>query len=166
MAHVASVLGLVDDAAARTGARDDVLGELREAGLDGEGAPQVSGPMSLEDGERAIGELLGMDVTAVVCSTDILALGAIGGANKRGVRVPDGLAIMGIDNLAFSAFTRPPLASVGIPAPRLLRPVSRFCISWWRRQRRGGASRASVYPYDQYPLHQARISPAKTGAVG
>lgn len=88
---------------------------LRENGLDAENAPQTTGPISFEDGERAIGELLDMNVTAVVCSTDILALGAISGADKRGVRVPDDLAVVGIDNLAFSAFTRPPLASVGIP---------------------------------------------------
>ncbi|MFH1496588.1 MAG: LacI family DNA-binding transcriptional regulator [Verrucomicrobiota bacterium] len=91
------------------------LHALRDNGLDPADAPQAAGPISFEDGERAIGELLDAGVTAVLCSTDILALGAISGADKRGVRVPGDLAIVGIDNLAFSAFTRPPLASVGIP---------------------------------------------------
>ena len=94
---------------------DAFLRALRVQGLDADSAPTASGPLSFEDGERAIGELLPSRVTAVLCSTDILALGAISGADKRGVRVPQDLSIIGIDNLAFSAFTRPPLASVGIP---------------------------------------------------
>lgn len=39
----------------------------------------------------------------------------ISGAEKRGVRVPQDLAIVGVDNLSFAPFTRPALASVGIP---------------------------------------------------
>ncbi|EIQ00633.1 transcriptional regulator [Opitutaceae bacterium TAV1] len=94
---------------------DAFLRALRTQGLDASSAPAASGPLSFEDGERAVGELLPAKVTAVLCSTDILALGAISGADKRGVRVPGDLSIVGIDNLSFTPFTRPPLASVGIP---------------------------------------------------
>lgn len=73
------------------------------------------GPMSYEDGQRAISELIPLKVTAVLCSTDILALGAISGATKAGVGVPADLSIIGIDNLAFTPFVNPTLASVGIP---------------------------------------------------
>jgi|GEM_PF-692405 Transcriptional regulators len=91
------------------------LRALRAHGLDDTTAPDASGPLTFEDGERAIGELLSAGITAVLCSTDILALGAMSGASKRGLRIPQDLSIIGIDNLAFSAFTHPPLASVGIP---------------------------------------------------
>lgn len=43
-------------------------------GVGADSAPTTSGPLSCEDGERAIGELLPAGVTAVLCSTDILAL--------------------------------------------------------------------------------------------
>ncbi len=91
------------------------LEALRANQLDDVGAPTARGPLSFEDGERAIAELLSQNVSAVLCSTDILALGAMSGATKRGLRIPEDLSIVGIDNLAFSAFTSPPLASVGIP---------------------------------------------------
>src|SRR5690606_41627390 len=88
---------------------------LPPQGLGADAAPDASGPLSFEGGERAIGEPLPAGVTAVLCSTDILALGAISGADKLGVSVPRDLSIIGIDNLSFAPFTRPPLASVGIP---------------------------------------------------
>jgi DNA-binding LacI/PurR family transcriptional regulator len=95
------------------------IDSLRRHGLDARRVPMAEGPQSFEDGERAIGELLDHGVSAVLCSTDILALGAISGAGKRGVPVPERLSIVGIDDLAFSAFTHPPLASVGIPRPEI-----------------------------------------------
>lgn len=113
-ARVGFIHGLADAAKHQA-----FLHALRAQGLDADAAPMAEGPLSFEDGERAIGELLPANVTAVLCSTDILALGAISGAGKRGVRVPEDLSIVGIDNLAFSAFTRPPLASVGIPRPEI-----------------------------------------------
>ncbi|MDF3056883.1 MAG: LacI family transcriptional regulator [Rariglobus sp.] len=109
-ARIGFIHGVAD-----TAKHDAFLNALQAQGLDAASAPAASGPLSFEDGERAIGELLSARVTAVLCSTDILALGAISGADKRGVRVPQDLSIVGIDNLSFSPFTRPPLASVGIP---------------------------------------------------
>jgi len=108
--RIGFIHGLAD-----TAKHDAFRNALRAQGLDADAAPDASGPLSFEDGERAIGELLPAGVTAVLCSTDILALGAISGADKLGVSVPRDLSIIGIDNLSFAPFTRPPLASVGIP---------------------------------------------------
>ena len=108
--RIGFIHGLAD-----TAKHDAFLNALREQGLDAASAPAASGPLSFEDGERALGELLPARVTAVLCSTDILALGAISGADKRGLGVPRDLSIVGIDNLSFAPFTLPALASVGIP---------------------------------------------------
>lgn len=108
--RIGFIHGMADE-----GKHDAFLQALRANGIDAAGAPSASGPLSFEDGERAIGELLPKNVTAVLCSTDILALGAMSGAVKRRLSIPRDLSIIGIDNLAFSAFTSPPLASVGIP---------------------------------------------------
>ncbi|HSI07311.1 MAG: LacI family DNA-binding transcriptional regulator [Rariglobus sp.] len=108
--RIGFIHGLAD-----TAKHDAFRHALREQGLDADSAPAASGPLSFEDGERAIGELISAQVTAVLCSTDILALGAISGADKHGLRVPKDISIIGIDNLSFAPFTRPPLASVGIP---------------------------------------------------
>ena len=109
-ARIGFIHGMADE-----GKHEAFLQALVAQGLEAKNAPMASGPLSFEDGERAIGELLPQMVSAVLCSTDILALGAMSGAVKRGLGVPRDLSIVGIDNLAFSAFTSPPLASVGIP---------------------------------------------------
>lgn len=42
--------------------------------------------------------------SAVLADNDLLALGALRWCHKHGVRIPDDLAIMGYDNIAFTEF--------------------------------------------------------------
>lgn len=60
---------------------------------------------SIESGEAAAGQLLDEhpDITAVVCTTDILALGALRAADARGIKVPDQLSITGFDDVPEAA---------------------------------------------------------------
>jgi len=50
--------------------------------------------------------------TAVFADNDSLALGALHWCHKNKVRVPQDLAIMGYDNIAFTEFGEPPLSTV------------------------------------------------------
>jgi LacI family transcriptional regulator len=50
--------------------------------------------------------------TAVFADNDSLALGALHWCHRNRVRVPDELAIMGYDNIAFTEFAEPPLSTV------------------------------------------------------
>jgi LacI family transcriptional regulator len=50
--------------------------------------------------------------TAVFTDNDSLALGALRWCHKHNVRIPDDLAIMGYDNIAFTEFGEPPLSTV------------------------------------------------------
>jgi LacI family transcriptional regulator len=50
--------------------------------------------------------------TAIFADNDSLALGALHWCHRNGVRVPDDLAIMGYDNIAFTEFAEPPLSTV------------------------------------------------------
>ncbi|WP_309383291.1 LacI family DNA-binding transcriptional regulator [Cerasicoccus frondis] len=79
----------------------------------------AEGPKTIEDGQRAIGVLLKKKVDAVVCCTDLLAIGALQGAAKLGVSVPDQLSIVGMDDLALASQTSPPLASIGVPRSKI-----------------------------------------------
>jgi DNA-binding LacI/PurR family transcriptional regulator len=72
------------------------------------------GPKTYEDGANAMRGLLAASVTAVLCSTDILALGAMHAAIERGLRIPEDVSVVGIDNLAFTPFTTPALSSIGV----------------------------------------------------
>ncbi len=53
--------------------------------------------------------------TAIVCSTDQLAIGCLHGAASRGIRVPEELSVTGFDDLPMSTFTVPALTTVRMP---------------------------------------------------
>jgi DNA-binding LacI/PurR family transcriptional regulator len=44
-----------------------------------------------------------------------MAIGALRAARERGVPVPEGLAVVGMDDIEVSAYTDPPLTTVRIP---------------------------------------------------
>jgi DNA-binding LacI/PurR family transcriptional regulator len=68
-------------------------------------------------GVRALAGLMALPEppTAVVCSTDQLAIGVLHGAARRGIRVPDRLSVTGFDDLPLSMFTVPALTTVRMP---------------------------------------------------
>ncbi len=71
--------------------------------------PFVSGGIAATDLALASG------ATAVLAYNDLLALGVLERARQRGVRVPDDLSVIGIDNVPVAAMTSPSLTSVEIP---------------------------------------------------
>lgn len=50
--------------------------------------------------------------TAVLCVSDVRALGILSGARKAGISIPDDLAIVGFDGLPETAVSLPPLTTV------------------------------------------------------
>jgi alanine racemase len=69
----------------------------------------------VEGGAAAAGRLLDRDVTAIVCGSDLMALGAIREARSRGLRVPEDVSVVGFDDSPLIAFTDPPLTTVRQP---------------------------------------------------
>ena len=69
----------------------------------------------VEGGEVAAGQLLDRDVTALVCGSDLMALGAIRAAHRRGLAVPRDLSVVGFDDSPLIAFTDPPLTTLRQP---------------------------------------------------
>ncbi len=53
--------------------------------------------------------------TAVVASTDVLAMGLLHEAHRRGILVPDELSIAGFDDISLAAYTVPALTTVRMP---------------------------------------------------
>ena len=70
---------------------------------------------SAEGGQAACGELLDSGVTAIVCASDPLALGAIRAVRRRGLDVPGDVSVVGFDDSAFMKYTDPPLTTVRQP---------------------------------------------------
>jgi LacI family repressor for deo operon, udp, cdd, tsx, nupC, and nupG len=70
---------------------------------------------SIESGQVAGGRLIERGATAIVCASDILALGVVRMARKLGLDVPGGLSVVGFDDSALMACTEPPLTTIRQP---------------------------------------------------
>jgi DNA-binding LacI/PurR family transcriptional regulator len=57
--------------------------------------------------------------TAILTSTDGIAIELIHSAHRIGRRVPEELAIVGVDNLSSSSATHPPLTTIAQPARQI-----------------------------------------------
>src|SRR5690348_8043444 len=70
---------------------------------------------SMEGGHAGTTRLLRAGATAVICASDILALGAIRAARKEGMSVPGDVSVVGFDDSPFMNTTDPPLTTVRQP---------------------------------------------------
>ncbi|MEU8540764.1 LacI family DNA-binding transcriptional regulator [Streptomyces sp. NPDC048717] len=70
---------------------------------------------SLEGGQAAAGALIEKGCTAVVCASDMMALGAIRAAREQGLSVPGDVSVVGFDDSPLIAFTDPPLTTIRQP---------------------------------------------------
>jgi DNA-binding LacI/PurR family transcriptional regulator len=66
--------------------------------------------------------------TAVVASTDVLAIGLLHAAYERGVRVPDQLSITGFDDIPVAEFTVPTLTTVRMPVRDIVEQAVRMAL--------------------------------------
>ncbi|MHB1356585.1 MAG: LacI family DNA-binding transcriptional regulator [Anaerolineae bacterium] len=57
--------------------------------------------------------------TAIFASSDLMAIGAISAINEAGLRVPDDISIVGVDNIEQAEFTVPPLTTILQPLDRI-----------------------------------------------
>ena len=69
----------------------------------------------VEGGHAAAAELLDKGCTALLCASDLMALGAIRLAVERGFDVPGDVSIVGYDDTPLMAYVNPPLTTVRQP---------------------------------------------------
>lgn len=70
---------------------------------------------TVEGGYAAASNLVDQGCTAIICASDIMALGAIRYAHGHGLTVPRDLSVVGFDDSALIAFTNPPLTTLHQP---------------------------------------------------
>ena len=80
---------------------------LRSAGV-------LVGDWSARSGYEAIASLAEIPATAIVAANDQTALGAMLALKERGLRVPEDVSVVGIDDIPEAAFFDPPLTTVWI----------------------------------------------------
>jgi len=76
---------------------------------------------TVENGSKSVHTLLDKnpDITAIICGNDILAIGAIHGAQERGLKVPEDLSITGFDNIEILPFLKPSITTINSPSRRM-----------------------------------------------
>jgi DNA-binding LacI/PurR family transcriptional regulator len=89
---------------AQLGLTDDEVEELVELSIFG-----------VEGGAAAAQRLLDAGVSAVVCGSDMMALGVIRAARQRGLSVPGDVSVVGYDDAPMMEFTDPPLTTIRQP---------------------------------------------------
>ncbi len=93
---------------------------LLSAGLSPDGLVAHSS-FSVEGGARALAQLLARPEppTGVICSSDLMAIGALHEAHRRGIRIPEELSIVGFDGIDATNWTTPGLTTVEQPIAQI-----------------------------------------------
>ena len=105
------------------------IGERRAAFLERAAAEGLDVPESfvrdaqntLAGGAGAFGELMALPErpTAIMASTDVLAIGALHAAGRMGFKVPEEVSIVGFDDLPMAEYTTPALTTVHMPVAQM-----------------------------------------------
>lgn len=87
---------------------------LSAAGIPAQTGHEVEGTWEASSGEAGLRQLLEQypGLEAVFACNDQMALGVLTAARQLGIRVPDDLAVVGVDNIPEAAYFCPPLTSV------------------------------------------------------
>lgn len=106
-----------------SGELDNAVGALRHEGyLEGMKAHKLNVPesyvkvsdYSMEGGTVAMNELMELQErpTAVVCTSDMMAIGAISVIHRSGLSVPEDISVVGFDNTYYSEIFSPALTTI------------------------------------------------------
>jgi LacI family transcriptional regulator len=98
---------------------------LAEAGLTlrPEWCPVVPPGTEVEGGFQAMRSLLDLSQnerpTAAIAFNDIIAIGALHAVRAAGLRVPQDISVIGVDDISMAAYAQPPLTTIGQPKYRM-----------------------------------------------
>jgi LacI family repressor for deo operon, udp, cdd, tsx, nupC, and nupG len=129
-----------------------------QLGVDSEGAGEFvqHSLYTLEGGQAAAGALLERDCTAVVCASDMMALGAIRAARQRGLQVPREVSVIGFDDSPLIAFTDPPLTTIRQPVTAMGQAAVRTLL-----EEIGG----TPAPHSEFVFHPELVVRGSTASV-
>lgn len=84
---------------------------------DLEEGPVYTGSFVEQSGYEATLEWIekGVLPTAVVCSNDLIAIGALKALSERGISVPKQISLIGFDNIRLTEYTNPSLTTMQLP---------------------------------------------------
>ena len=95
-----------------------------ESGLAARGLKPVcvlESDYRVDAGASAVRQILSLPEipTAIFCGNDLIAMGAMSALEESGVRVPEDVSVIGIDDIFFAYLARPPLTTISVPREQL-----------------------------------------------
>jgi LacI family transcriptional regulator len=104
---------------------------LSRAGITLQPSQIIRADHSLAQGRSALRQIINdhPDTTAIICTTDTLAIGAMAEARKMGLSVPQSLSITGFDDVELAAQVDPPLTTISVPAAEIGRGAADYLIN-------------------------------------
>jgi DNA-binding LacI/PurR family transcriptional regulator len=96
---------------------------IEELGLSVDRRYLIEGNHTMDGGIAAMKTLLGLPKrpTAVICSNDMTAIGAMRESYEQGVRIPRDLSVIGFDDIRLAQFVTPPLTTVRMSQTEIAR---------------------------------------------
>jgi LacI family transcriptional regulator len=92
----------------------------------------IEAPIALADGRAAMRNLLAASParpTAVICGSDVLAMGAVLECHAQSIAVPDAMSVTGFDDMEAASILVPPLTTVRVPMDEIGRTAGRQIIA-------------------------------------
>ncbi|BBB00160.1 putative LacI family transcriptional regulator [Actinacidiphila reveromycinica] len=125
-AHLTSLghrrIGLMVGPADHTPSRRKAAAFTALTATDGRGHHPIGHALfSFEGGQAVAGDLITAGVTALICGSDVLALGAVRAARRKGLTVPGDFSVVGYDDSAFMNYADPPLTTLRQPIEAMSR---------------------------------------------
>jgi DNA-binding LacI/PurR family transcriptional regulator len=112
---------------------------------------------SMEGGRAATARVLKKGVTAVVCGSDILALGAIRAVRRAGLDVPRDVSVIGFDDSSFMNCTDPALTTVRQP----IEAMGRAAVLMLLKQVEGGGAAVEELLFEPELVVRGSTGPAR-----
>ncbi len=111
--------------------REAFLASMRQSGCTAREDLVLEGDHQLEGGMYGMTSLLRLPhpPTAVLCSNDMTAIGALRTLQQRGFRVPDDMSLVGFDDIHLSEFVHPPLTTVRMSQTEIAQSAVRALLS-------------------------------------
>ncbi|HEX9854439.1 MAG TPA: LacI family DNA-binding transcriptional regulator [Acidimicrobiia bacterium] len=127
---------------------------LKREGLEFDERLLIETMFTVEGARSATVELTRRGVTGIVAGSDLMALGVVAAAESQGLRVPDGLSVVGFDGTPLLGMSNPALTTLRQPVDRMAQTVAMMLLG----QFNGDRPKAQVFEAEL-------IAGATTGAA-
>jgi DNA-binding LacI/PurR family transcriptional regulator len=99
--------------------------------------------------------------TVIFCGSDLIAMGAMSALEEVGVKIPEDVSVIGIDDISFAFLARPPLTTISVPRERLGMIAFQSLDKMLKLKRRKGAD----YYLETELVVRKSTAPARQGGL-